>query len=65
MELIAAVVAAKMDRMLKQELQLQLEDSVFWTDSLTVLQCIKNEASLFKTYVTNRVSFIGEASETL
>ncbi len=63
MELTAAVVAAKMDRMLKQELQLQLEDSVFWTDSLTVLQCIENEASRFKTFVANRVSFIREASE--
>lgn len=63
MELTAAVVAAKMDRMLKQELQLQLKDSVFWTDSLTVLQCIENEASRFKTFVANRVSFIREASE--
>ncbi len=62
-ELTAAVVAAKMDRMLKQELQLQLEDSVFWTDRLTALQCIENEASRFKTFVANRVSSIREASE--
>jgi len=36
---------------------------MFWTDRLTVLQCIENEASCFKTFVANRVSFIGEASE--
>ncbi len=63
MELTATVIAAKMDRMLKQELQLQLEDSVFWTDSFTALRCIENEASWFKTFFANMVSFIREASE--
>ncbi len=43
MELTATVIAAKMDRMLKQELQLQLED-------FTALRCIENEASWFKTF---------------
>lgn len=33
MELTAATVAVKMDKLLKKELDLELRDSVFWTDS--------------------------------
>lgn len=38
LELTAAVVAVKMDQMLRQELKISLQDSVFWTDSTTVLR---------------------------
>ncbi|XP_066500465.1 uncharacterized protein [Hoplias malabaricus] len=62
MELTAATVAVKADRMLKEELQVPLTDSVFWTDSMTVLKYIENDALRFKTFVANRVSFIREAT---
>lgn len=37
LELTAAVVAARVDVMLKSELHFELEESVFWTDSTSVL----------------------------
>ena len=33
MELTAAMLSVKVDKMLRAELQLLLENSVFWTDS--------------------------------
>ncbi|KAL0164586.1 hypothetical protein M9458_040339, partial [Cirrhinus mrigala] len=62
MELTAAMVAVKIDRMLKEELEVPLLESVFWTDSTTVLKYIVNNALRFKTFVANRVSFIREAT---
>ncbi|XP_055501665.1 uncharacterized protein LOC129703327 [Leucoraja erinacea] len=47
MELTAAVLAVKIDIMLKKELQFQLEESTFWTDSTTVLKYINNESKRF------------------
>lgn len=46
-----------MDRMLKAELDMKLE-SVFWSDSMTVLQYIASRTKRFKTYVANRISII-------
>ncbi|XP_034073841.1 uncharacterized protein LOC117547324 [Gymnodraco acuticeps] len=63
MELTAAVLAVKIDTMLKNELQLQLDQSVFWTDSTTVLKYIKNENKRFQTFVANRISLIRDAMD--
>lgn len=60
LELASAVLAARIDRMLRRELELTLEDSVFWTDSTAVLKYIQNDARRFQTYVANRVSTIRE-----
>lgn len=49
MELTVAVIAVKMDKMLQCELQLQLKESRFWTDSVTVLKYIGNNAARYKT----------------
>lgn len=43
----AAVLAVRVDMMLKAELRLELENSVFWTDSTTVLKYIRNETTYF------------------
>uniref|UniRef100_A0A3Q2QGI5 Arachidonate 15-lipoxygenase B n=1 Tax=Fundulus heteroclitus TaxID=8078 RepID=A0A3Q2QGI5_FUNHE len=58
LKLTAAVVAARMDRLWRKELQMPLLDSVFWTDSTSVLKYIKNETSRFRTFVANRVTEI-------
>ncbi|XP_028679645.2 uncharacterized protein LOC114668167 [Erpetoichthys calabaricus] len=63
LELTAAVVAVKMDKMLKGELQMPLEESTFWTDSTTVLKYISNESTQFKTFVANRISVIRDHSQ--
>ncbi len=62
LKLAAAVLPAKVDRMLKEELELVLDDSVFWTDSTSVLKYILNHTSRFQTYVANRVSTIRNLS---
>ncbi len=58
LELTAAVLAVRVDKMLKRELQLDLHPSVFWTDSTTVLKYIGNETRRFHTFVANRVAVI-------
>lgn len=58
MELTAAVMAARMDWLWRRELRLQLQDSVFWSDSTTVLKYLKNETSRFRVFVANRISEI-------
>lgn len=63
LELTAATVAAKMDNMIRAELDIVLEESVFWTDSTTVLRYIQNESSRFRTFVANRIITIRERSK--
>ncbi|XP_063749569.1 uncharacterized protein LOC134870954 [Eleginops maclovinus] len=64
MELTAATVAIKMDKLLKKELELELHDSIFWTDSTAVLKYLNSESTRFKTFVANRISAILEHSQT-
>lgn len=62
MELVAATMASRIDMLWKKELKIDLLDSVFWTDSTSVLKYIGNETSRFKVFVANRVSQILKAS---
>ena len=63
LELTAAVLAVRMDTLLKSELDVQVENSVFWTDSNSVLKYLNNEDRCFHTFVANRISTIRETSE--
>lgn len=63
LELTAAVLTVRVDSMLKAELNVHLEDSVFWTDSTSVLKYLNNEDKQFHTFVANRVATIRETSE--
>ena len=58
LELCAAVVAVQIDQMLRKELELSLKESVFWTDSMSVLQYIRNESTTFHTFVANQLGII-------
>ena len=62
LELSAAVIAVRMDRMLSRELTLEIQDSVFWTDSMIVLQYIYSCSKRFQTFVANRLSVIHDGS---
>ena len=62
LELSAAVVAARLDRMLRQEIDMQVDESVFWTDSSCVSGYISNDSRRYHTFVANRVASIQEAS---
>ena len=65
LELTAAVLSVKVDKMLRKELSLHLEDSCFWTDSQTVLKYIGNNTKQFHTFVANRVASIREATNVV
>lgn len=62
MELTAATVAVKMDAVLRRELQFDLAQSIFWTDSTMVLKYLQNETTRYRTFVANRVSAIMKGS---
>jgi len=55
LELMAAVLAVKVDGTLRRELNMELGESSFWTDSMIVLHYIKSETRRFHTFVANRV----------
>ncbi|XP_031425669.1 uncharacterized protein LOC116220856 [Clupea harengus] len=63
LELAAAALLVKVDRMLRGELHLDLKPSCFWTDSQTVLKYIANDRARYKTYVANRVSLIRDNTD--
>ncbi|KAL9951191.1 hypothetical protein ACROYT_G043811 [Oculina patagonica] len=62
MELSAAVLATRLDRMIKQEVTMPIDSSTFWTDSTCVLRYIENKDKRFQTFVANRISAILDQS---
>ncbi|KAJ8349111.1 hypothetical protein SKAU_G00277000 [Synaphobranchus kaupii] len=63
LELAAATLVVKVDRMLQKELQMKLESSTYWTDSTSVLKYINNQTTRFHTYVANRIAVIHNLSQ--
>ena len=62
LELSAAVLAVQLDRTVREELDIPISESTFWSDSTCVLQYIKNQSKRFHTFVANRLSVIHENS---
>ena len=58
LELAAATVSVRLNKLLKNELEIPIDKITFWTDSMTVLHYIANESKHFHTYVANRVAII-------
>ncbi|XP_068723574.1 uncharacterized protein [Montipora capricornis] len=65
MELSAAVLPTRLDNIIKQELDLPLDGSTFWTDSTCVLRYIENKDKRFQTFVANRISAILDQSAAM
>ncbi|XP_026101642.1 uncharacterized protein LOC113072978 [Carassius auratus] len=63
LELAAAVVSTKVSVMLKGELDIKIDEEVFWTDSKVVLGYINNDARRFHIFVANRVQMIRDNSD--
>ena len=64
MELVAAALAAKISKQIKQELDIRLDSTTFWSDSMIVLQSIRNTDKRFQTFVANRLAIIHESSKS-
>ncbi len=62
LELCAAVLAVEMADLIEDELDLELNDIKFFTDSKVVLGYIYNESKRFYVYVHNRVQRIRQSS---
>ena len=62
MEFSAAVLSTRLDRMTRQEIELSIHNSFYWTDSTCVLRYIANSERRYKTFVANRVAAIREQS---
>ncbi|XP_049422007.1 uncharacterized protein LOC125882268 [Epinephelus fuscoguttatus] len=60
LELSAAVTLVRMSVMLKNELEMKIDEEFFWTDSQVLLAYIDNEARRFHVFVANRVQLIRE-----
>ena len=52
----------RLDAMIQDELEIPVDDSIFWTDSTCVIRYIENEENRFTTFVANRVAAIREQS---
>ena len=60
LELAGALEAVRLDKILQEELQMPLKESVYWTDSTIVLWYLQSPEKRFQTYVANRVAKILE-----
>ena len=58
LELTAATLSVKISEMLKDELDIHVDDEIFWKDSKVVLGYINRDACRFKVFVANRVQQI-------
>ena len=56
------MLAAHMSETILKELDFQVHETYFWSDSMTSLQYIKNETRRFQTFVRNGVSEIHETT---
>ncbi|XP_041470151.1 uncharacterized protein LOC121419759 [Lytechinus variegatus] len=63
LELMAATLAVNMDIMVREELDLPIKMSYFWTDSMIVLHYIRSEDRRFKVFVSNRLATIHQVTE--
>ena len=63
LELLGAVVGVEVAALVKAELGLEFTETLFWTDSTTVLHWVTNPDLQLKAFVANRVAKVIEGSE--
>ncbi|XP_064479339.1 uncharacterized protein LOC135392562 [Ornithodoros turicata] len=63
LELMGALIAARVAKLLTTALKMEASEVIFWTDSTIALSWIKGEANRWKPFVRNRVTEIQETTE--
>ena len=63
LELTAATLSVKISKLIREELQYNIDKEYFWTNSHVVLGYLQNESKIFKAFVANRIQFIKEHSD--
>ena len=64
LELTAAVVSVKLHQLIREELDVKVDQVVYWTDSVSVLKCIRSETKRLHTFESNRLTVIRTGSAT-
>jgi len=62
LQLSVAVVSVRLDKIFREELDMEVQESCFWTDSTCVLGYVNNVDRRFHTFVDNRVATIHAGS---
>ena len=62
LELSAALVATRLNRMMQHELDVAMDEEFFWTESTCVLSHIGNKEKRLHAFVANRITTIHEGS---
>lgn len=63
LELMAAVLGAKLAESITKALDIEMSRVVFWSDSMNVIHWVRSISRSFKQFVANRISFIQEISD--
>jgi len=58
LELQAAILGVRLNRVIQEHLKLPIKDILFWSDSKTVLQCIFSRARKLQLFVGHRIAEI-------
>jgi len=64
-ELNSAKIAVELYLKLKSSLSLSIRETLFWSDSKTVLNYINSDSGRFQRFVSNRVAYIRSHTSTL
>ena len=63
LELTAATLFVKISRMIREEIDVHINDEIFWTGSQVVLGYINSDVQRFKIFVANRVQQIRDQTD--
>ena len=63
LKLTAATLSVKISRMIREEIDVHINDEIFWTDSQVVLGYINSDVQRFKIFVANRVQQIRDQTD--
>ena len=58
LELVAAVLGAKLSDLIRRELNVKFNAEYFWTDASIVLRYIRNSSARFDSFVANRIELL-------
>ena len=58
LELMASLMAIRISSLIREEMEIAIDNVTFWTDSVTVLQYIRNKTRRFHRFVATRLEEI-------
>ncbi|CAG7827995.1 unnamed protein product, partial [Allacma fusca] len=65
LELQAAVMGSRLAKTVKEEIQLSISSTVYWSDSWTVISWIRSDSRRYQQFVSHRLGEILESSEVV